>query len=356
MTTVEPVRHSGRLDAVDVADVLSFAAETAAADGVDPFSEQVLLHVRKPSDDAHVVHLIVRSPGGDLAGYAFVDLSDPDGGPTAELAVHPRHRRHGLGRALVSAALDAARAADSARTAASARTADSARTAASARTADSARTASSARTADGPGRLSVWAHGDEPAARALADRTGFERVRVLWQMRRPLPAGNVSAGGADLPDVPLPDGVALRTFRPGADDAAWLAVNARAFAHHPEQGRWTAEDLRLRMAEPWFDPAGFLLAVDTADDRLLGFHWTKVHAAHGPDPAIGEIYVLGVDPGGHRRGLGAALSVAGLRHLAGLGLTTAMLYVDESNPAAVALYKRLGFTVHSTDVAYRHTV
>ena len=324
MTTVEPVRHSGRLDAVDVADVLSFAAETAAADGVDPFSEQVLLHVRRPSDDAHVVHLMVRSPGGDLAGYAFVDLSDPDGGPTAELAVHPRHRRHGLGRALVTAALDAARTADSAHSQAAV-------------------------------RLSVWAHGDEPAARVLADRTGFERVRVLWQMRRPLPAGDVPPGGADLPEVPLPAGVTLRTFRPGADDAAWLAVNARAFAHHPEQGRWTDEDLRLRMAEPWFDPAGFLLAVDPADDRLLGFHWTKVHAAHGPDPAIGEIYVLGVDPGGHRRGLGAALSVAGLRHLAGLGLTAAMLYVDESNPAAVALYERLGFTVHSTDVAYRHT-
>jgi mycothiol synthase len=196
----------------------------------------------------------------------------------------------------------------------------------------------------GPGRKRFWAHGDEPGARAFAEKHGFERVRVLWQMRRSLRDA--------LPDVPLPAGVTIRGFRPGHDEDAWLGVNARAFAHHPEQGRWTSHDLELREAEPWFDPAGFLLAVDI-EDTLLGFHWTKVHPAAGPDPAIGEIYVLGVDPSGHQRGLGKALSVAGLRHLAGQGLSQAMLYVDESNTAAVALYRRLGFEIHSTDVSYQ---
>ena len=144
----------------------------------------------------------------------------------------------------------------------------------------------------------------------------------------------------------------MRDFRPGHDEQAWLAVNARAFAHHPEQGRWTERDLALREAEPWFDPAGFLLAVDI-EDTLLGFHWTKVHEATATDPALGEIYVLGVDPGGHRRGLGSALSVAGLHHLRAKGLTTAMLYVDEDNTAAVGLYRHLGFAVHTTDVMYQ---
>ncbi|GLY96931.1 mycothiol synthase [Actinoplanes sp. NBRC 103695] len=227
------------------------------------------------------------------AGFATVD----DG--AGELVVHPSVRRRGVGTALLESA--------------------------------------------GDGPSSFWAHGDDPGARAFAEGLGFSRERVLWQMRRSL--------AEPLPPDRLPDGVTVRQFRPGHDEAAWLGVNARAFAHHPEQGRWTEHDLTLREQEPWFDPAGFLLAVDVAD-TLLGFHWTKVHPSTAVDPALGEIYVLGVDPGGHRRGLGRALSVAGLTHLKQQGLGTAMLYVDESNEAAVRLYRGLGFGVHATDVMY----
>jgi mycothiol synthase len=307
MTTVQPVQTAGRLSADQIADVLALADAAGAADGVYPLSEDVVLRVRHAGEAAAVgdsapVHLLSVVDDG-LAGYAYLDLADSEG-PAGELVVHPRHRLRGHGTALLRAALQAA---------------------------DSR-----------PTRF--WAHGDEPGARAFAERNGFVRDRVLWQMRRSL--------AVPLPDRPLPPGVTLRGFRPGHDNHAWLGVNSRAFAHHPEQGRWTERDLKERFEEPWFDPAGFLLAVDI-EDTLLGFHWTKVHPAAGDEPAIGEIYVLGVDPGGHRRGLGAALSVAGLRHLAGLGLADAMLYVDESNTAAVALYRRLGFEIYATDVSYR---
>ena len=283
------VRSADRLTAAEAADVLALAAVAERADGVYPFSEDVVLRVRGGRGGRHLLGY----DGGTLVGYAFLDGS-------GELVVHPDHRRRGHGTALLAAA--------------------------------------------GGGPLGFWAHGDDPGARAFAEKNGFERARVLWQMRRPLTT--------PLPDAPLPDGVTLRHFRPGHDEQAWLAVNARAFAHHPEQGRWTLDDVLMREAEPWFDPAGFLLAVDV-EDTLLGFHWTKVHPASATAPALGEIYVLGVDPGGHRRGLGAALSVAGLRHLADVGLAEAMLYTDESNEAAVALYRRLGFEISTADINYR---
>ena len=207
---------------------------------------------------------------------------------------------------------------------------------------------------DPAGRLRVWAHGDHPSAGALALSLGFERARVLLQMRRPLVA--------PVEAPALPAGVRLRPFQPGADEQAWLAVNARAFVDLPDQGRRTIEELRTLMAEPWFDPAGFLLA--ERDGQLLGFHWTKIHGrsgvnAAGVDPTgtghrpMGEVYVLGVDPGAQSQGLGAALALAGLRHLQDAGVDRVMLYVDETNHAAVALYRRLGFARWAAHANFR---
>jgi mycothiol synthase len=161
-----------------------------------------------------------------------------------------------------------------------------------------------------------------------------------------------------LPGEPKPRRLTLRPFRPSADDeAGWRSTPG--FAEHPDQGRWTLDDLRVRLNEAWFDPAGFLLAQRESDRALLGFHWTKVHGAqrsaphaeHDHDP-IGEVYVLGVDPDAHGLGLGAALTLAGLRHLRELGLDQVMLYVDESNSRAVSLYQHLGFARWSTDVCF----
>lgn len=300
MTRVE------RLAEADIRDVLTLAAAADDTDGAYPISEQVVLHIRQGG--AGAAHLLIRNRAG-LAGYAYVDTSDEVEGASGELVVHPMRRRRGLGRALVTAALAVARERDP------------------------------------RARLRVWAHGDHPSAGALALDLGFARARVLLQMRRSL--------REPVPEPRLPEGVTLRPFRPGVDDESWLAVNSRAFADHPEQGRWTLEDLRLRMAEPWFDPDGFLLATDSTG-RLLGFHWTKVHGGTSDRGPIGEVYVVGVDPEAHGRGLGKALTVAGLRHLRDRGLDQVMLYVDESNTAAVALYQRLGFARWTADVHYRH--
>lgn len=298
-----------QLDPEQLREVLALIDAATEADGVSPVSEHVLLHLRH-GGDGEADNLLVRAPDGQLAGYAHLDLTDPVGGSSAELAVHPDHRGHGVGGHLVGGL--------------------------------------QARTADG--RMRLWAHGQLPAARALAERFGYLQARVLWQMRRSLLAG--------LPAGPLPHGVRIRPFVVGQDEQGWTEVNNRAFADHPDQGGWSLAQIQMREREAWFDPAGFLLAEDVDDGRLLGFHWTKVHGrvsgAHAHEP-IGEVYALGVDPGAQGRGLGPALTVAGLRYLRGLGLSQVMLYVDESNTGAIRVYERLGFTRWDVDVSYRRS-
>ncbi len=290
----------------DVADVLGLVTAAAAADGHRPLSEHVELHLRRGGDSGDR-HVLARAASGALAGYAHVDPTDVVDGASAEVVVHPSHRRAGLARALVRAA--------------------------------------EAATPDG--RLRLWSHGDDPAAAALSSSLGYERIRALWVMRRDL--------SEPLPELVLPSGVVLRAFRPGEDDEDWVGVNARAFASHPEQGAWTASDLRARMAEPWFDPAGFIVAQDPSSGAMLGSHWTKVHGSAGEHAhdAIGEVYVVGVDPAAQGRRLGAVLTLAGLHHLRARGLDEVMLYVESDNAPAVRVYSGLGFAHTSTDVMYR---
>ncbi|MCF3106195.1 mycothiol synthase [Streptomyces roseoverticillatus] len=278
-------------------DVLQLITEAAETDGQPAVSEQGRLQLK--GRRTGVRHVLLRTDDGLLVGYGQLEDSDPVEAPAGELVVHPSYRGRGHGRALGSALLH-----------------------------------------ESGKRLRVWAHGGHPAARHLAQVLGLSLFRELRQMRRPL-------HDLVLPDPVLPPGVTVRTFRPGEDDAEWLAVNAAAFAHHPEQGSLVQRDLDDRKAAGWFDPKGFFLA--EKDGRVIGFHWTKVHTEEG----LGEVYVLGVAPGAQGGGLGKSLTTLGLRHLAAQGLPTAMLYVDADNAAAVAVYEGLGFQIHETDLMYR---
>ncbi|CAM5252816.1 mycothiol synthase [Streptomyces xanthochromogenes] len=285
------------LSPVQAQAVLDLLAEAARTDGQQAVSEQGRLQLRG-GGRAGVRHFLL-TVDDVLVGYAQLEDTDPIEAPAAELVVHPGYRGHGHGRALGSALLGATGK-----------------------------------------RLRVWAHGGHAAARHLAQVLGLTLFRELRQLRRPLsPLG--------INEPVWPEGVTVRTFTPGEDDAAWLAVNAAAFAHHPEQGSLTQRDLDDRKAEPWFDPKGFFLA--EKDGELVGFHWTKVHA----EERLGEVYVVGIRPDAQGGGLGKALTATGLRHLAAEGLPTAMLYVDADNTAAVTVYERLGFTTHEVDLMYR---
>ena len=294
---LETATHVG---VVDVQSVLALVRAAVEVDGRRPVSEHSELRLRRGGEEP--ARQVLARAGRDLVGYADLDPGAGGGAAVAELVVHPARRRQGIGAALLAAVEAAA-----------------------------------------PGGLvRVWAHGNHPAAKALAAASGYEPVRSLCLMRREL--------SAPLPEYEVPAGVTLRPFRPGADDEAWLGVNARAFASHPEQGQMTRRDLSERMAEPWFDPQGFLVAEDAATGEVLGFHWTKVHS-DGPRPA-GEVYVVGVDPAAQGRRLGSVLTLAGLHHLRSAGLDEVFLYVEGDNEPALAVYSRLGFEQADVDVLY----
>jgi len=289
--TVYPSLDDGTAQAVE-----RLAQRAHRVDGAAPLNEQALLHLRDPAGSASR-HLVVIERD-DLVGYAFLDLSG-DAATGAECVVAPAARGRGIGRALVQALIDAAH----------------------------------------PRPLTIWSHGDHPAAATIARRTGLHRIRELRRLRRP--------HVRELPPVQAPDGIELRTFRPGPDDDAWVALNARAFARHPEQGRMTVEDLQRRQQQPWFDPNGFFVAERAS--VMVGFHWTKVEGD------LGEVYVIGVSPDAQGSGLGRVLTLRGLHHLRDAGVADVQLYVEADNPAALALYARLGFAVAGIDVKYAST-
>lgn len=300
------------LTPVEQQQVRAVIEAATRADGVAPVGEQVLREL----PHARTRHVVVADD--TVVGYLNLTPGRDDVDAMGELVVHPEARRRGIGTALLRAAAD-----------------------------------------ELGGAVRFWAHGTLPAARAVADVLGMAVVRELMQMRRTL---------RDVPELVVPDGISIRTYRGAADDAELLRVNNVAFAWHPEQGGWEQADLDERRGESWFDPEGLFLALDDDTGALLGFHWTKVHA---DEPGLGEVYVVGVDPAAQGRGLGRVLTVVGLQHLA-RRLTSqdqpddlpgslracppeVMLYVEADNTSAVKTYERLGFAVSSVDTAYRPT-
>jgi mycothiol synthase len=282
-----------RLEPADVAAVLRIAAEVTAAVGAPPLSDHALLRLRADAGPG-ASHLLLRADEG-VVGYAQHEAGEP---ASAELAVLPGDHAAARSGELVSALVDTS-----------------------------------------PDGLQIWVHGERSSLRRVLTDLDFVADRMLLQLRRSL--------RESLPDPVWPAGVTVRTFDVGVDEAEWLAVNNRAFASHPDQSGWTTADIRLREAEPWFDPVGFFLAV--RDGGIVGFHWTKVHTEAEP---IGEVYVVGVDPSMRGQRLGPALTLQGLHYLRDRGLPNVLLYVDESNTAAIRLYDELGFSRWDSDVRY----
>jgi mycothiol synthase len=277
-----------RLTADQAAAARLLADSARAADGTSALDEQTLLRL-DPGSARSAAHLLLPDDDGTgLAGYAQV----ADG--SAELVVAPTARRAGRGRALLAAVKEADPAA------------------------------------------AIWAHGDLPAARALAASASLTRTRELLRM-------GTTLGATTRPEPPA--GVRIETFDPAAHAEAWVRLNASAFASHPEQGSMTVADLRERENQTWFDPSLLLLAFDDGADAPIGFIWMKP----GETASEAELYVLGIDPSAQGRGIGRLLTDVGLAEVAERGRTEIDLYVEGDNAPALATYRRAGF-----DVVERH--
>lgn len=290
----------------DIAEVTHLLDAATRADGRRPLSDHLYLDLVSGGLDGFA-GLVAFEPGHDHP-VAYAQVSKGNDSHAFELVVHPHHRYEmaTIGPELMDAALDVVRA-------------------------------------EGGGLVNWWVYEPTRAHRALAESASMEQTRTLYQMRRTLPTERHAT-------------ITTRDFVPGDDDGPWLEVNNRAFSDHAEQGGWTIDTFCQRRQEDWFDPTGFRM--HERDGRLAGFCWTKVHhAGHGiahphHESDDGEIYVIAVDPDFHGLGLGSELTLAGLDHLAGLGITSALLYVDAANDGAVAMYRRLGFDVAATNAAF----
>jgi len=298
MRVLDIKRQMGPTDVQVVQELLDTVER---ADGHRPLSDHLWLDL---VDGGHegFAGLVAWEPGHEHL-VAYAQISKGNGSHSIELVVHPHHRyeMHLIGPELLSAALSEV-----------------------------------ARNGGGP--VHWWVFEPTKGHEQVASEVGLTPGRTLHQMRRSLPLSSAEAAEALL----------VRTFVASVDDRQWLELNNRAFAHHPEQGGWDGASLSARMAQPWFEPEGFI--IHEIDGQMAGFCWTKVH--RDMDPVLGEIYVVAVDPAHVGHGLGRSMVVSGLVNLAERGVTAAMLFVDADNGAAMRLYGKLGFRIHRTDRAF----
>ena len=301
------MQHLNHLSKSQQESLLALIKAAHDFDGTPPIAEHVLLHLRHGGDksDSHIVF----ESNNQVIAYAHLDTTDLVAGPSVEAVVHPNHRGKGLGSMILREAIKVC-----------------------------------------GDKTRIWSHGDLPAAKAIAASLKLERLWSNLLMSKSL--GEIQSVVSKYP---------IRTFIPDLDNQAFLSLNKKVFANYPDQGGWSEDDLRVRLNEEWFQKEGFFVAEDKGG--LIGFCWTKIHGAHthshsGEDydhghDALGEIYVLAVNPDYKGQGVGRDLTITGLNYLKYQGLNNVMLYVGVENKPAFNLYKSLGFNEFGSDVMYR---
>ena len=257
-----------------------------------------------------VGHRAARVPTGTVAPMRHLEIAGPRAGPSSTAIPD------GLVGRRSTAPSDAAHAADAART--------------------------RARRGRRPGRRAGPPVGAARRADGRRRRRASARARA-W-------SGRCTSCGGPCPSTSRgrstsrPVRRRARTRTPG-----WRSTTAPSRGT-PSRAAGPRRPASERMAEPWFDPDGFLLHEERrpAAPASAGRRCTATSS-----PPLGEIYVIAVDPAAGRHGLGRPLTLAGLDHLHRQGSAWGCSTSTAPTTPRSALYDRLGFTVHHTDVAAR---
>lgn len=292
-----------QMDASNLQDVSALIEDAWRADGTRPLNDHLWLDLRD-GGRAGFAGIIAREEGrAHIVGYCQVSRGNESW--SLDLIVHPHYRYDSLEIApeMMTTALEIV-------------------------------------ATEGGGLVHWWVFEPSRAHKQIAHAVGLNSGRRLLQMRRPLPLEpDVVAEIQDFPTEP---------FVVGRDEQQWLELNNAAFARHPEQGGWTMDTLQSRMQQEWFDSSGF--RIQRLNDTMTSFCWTKMH--HENSTAVGEIYVIAVQPNLSGLGLGRKIAIAGLDDAFHKGANEAMLYVDADNSSAVAMYVALGFNVHHEEHSF----
>ncbi len=193
--------------------------------------------------------------------------------------------------------------------------------------------------------VKVGAKERHPGLRAAAEELGFRHTRSGAQLIRPTVA--------DVPDVPLPDGLEIRPI--GADDRAMhrriYDAGKRAFADTYGEESPSDAEFEQWLGGPTFDPT--LWQVAFHGDAIAGQILNFMDEQRSDDDWIGWTEAISVQPEHRRRGLARALLAASIRRVARAGATRTALGVDLQNPnQAATLYQSMGYQIVALDHEY----
>lgn len=246
-------------------------------------------------------NLFVAEHAGSIIGYAGVYLEPGIQRAILECMIHPLHRRNGVATELLR---------------------------------EVSRYAGEA----GSRQMQVCILQNNLAAKNLASHLGFKFIRHFHELKLDL-------NQIQLPDLE-PSGYIIRSL--GPDEADRLTqIQNRAFADSWGFNPNTPAEIEYRINLSTCSPENIMMAY--LKNRPIGYCWTRIMMEENPAAGgmKGEIHMLGVDPDFRKKGIGRNVLLAGLADLKSRGVTIVELTADGEDPAALGLYKSVGFQVCS---------